>query len=130
MVGNLADGWIHSIIPGDIRLYNDPVVYQVEIVIGYLLVPGMGQLDEFAPFAARTLLTFGLTDTAQKVLLPVELDARAMELRKVQTTCGNNVESFGVELLGVVACHWCGCWVWRWCGCWYGHRLHASIGRQ
>ena len=90
----------------------------------------MGQLDEVAPFAASALLAPGLTNAAQKVLLPVELDARAMELREVQTPRGNNVESVGVELLVVVACLWCRHWVCCRCGCWYGHRLHASVGRR
>ena len=130
MAGNLADGWIHSIVPGDIWSYDDPIVYQVEIIVGDLLVPGAGQLYEVVPFDACALLALGLTDAAHKLLLPVKLDARAMELCEVQTTCGNNVESFGVELLGVVSCPWCGCWVYCWCDCWYGHHLHASVGRQ
>ena len=49
------------------------------------------------------LSIIGVTVAAHKVLLPVELDARALELRKVWTTHGNNVESCRVVLLGAVA---------------------------
>ena len=129
MAGNMADGWILSIVPGDIRSYNDQVGDQVEIVVGDLLVVVVDQWDEFATLASRALLALGVTNAAQKVLLPGELNAWALELRKVQTTCGNNVESFGVEFLGVVACTWCGHWYRCWCGCWYGYRLYASVGR-
>ena len=89
----------------------------------------MSQLGEVAPFAASALLSPGSTDAVQKELLPVEPDAWAVELRKVQTPRGNNVKSFGVESLGVVVCLWCGRWVCRWCGRWYGHRFYASVGR-
>ena len=44
-----------------------------------------------------------MTVAAHKVLLPVQLDAQALELREVQTTHGNNVESCGVVLLGALA---------------------------
>ena len=63
-------------MPGDIPSYVVPV--------GELSIPGV-------------------TVAAHKVLLPVELEARALELREVRTTHGNNVESCGVVSLGAVA---------------------------
>ena len=97
VAGSLAIGWINSVDSGDIWLYNDPVGGQVEIVVGDLVVLVLGQVDEVTLLASLAMPSLGVTVAAQIVLLPVELDARALELRKVHTTCGNRLERLWVE---------------------------------
>ena len=89
---------------GEMRLYNDPVGEQVEIVGGDLMVLVLGQLDELVLLASLAMPSLGVTVSAQVVLLPFEIYARALELRKVHTTHGKTLERFGVALLlGAVA---------------------------
>ena len=107
-------------IPCDIPLYVVPVGDQVEIVVRDFLVPVLGQVDEGAPLSTLALLVTGVIVSTQILLLPVELNARTLELHKVKTTHRNNVESFRVVLLGAVECPWGSCWYGYLCGLWNG----------
>ena len=102
VAGSLAIGWINSVDSGDIWLYNDPVGGQVEIVVGDLVVLVLVQVDEIACPASLAMPFLGVTVAVHIVLLPVELNAQAVELHKVHTTHGNRVERFGVATLGAV----------------------------
>ena len=61
VAGSLAVGWIHSIVPGDISLYNDPAVDQGEIVVGDLVVIGLGPVDEITRLASLAMPFLGVT---------------------------------------------------------------------
>lgn len=85
----LTVGWVHSIVSGDFRLHIDPIGYHGEIVIFNLLVPVLGQVDEFALFVSLTLLSFGVTVAAFITLPLIELNLGAVKLHKVHCIQGN-----------------------------------------
>ena len=55
------DGWIHAVVPGDIRSYDNPAVDQGEIVVGDSVVLGLGQVDEITRLASLAMPFLGVT---------------------------------------------------------------------